>query len=137
MAGSFITACYNVKRHRKELEPKDVVLQNCLMGDENEYPFVEQGRRLRLLRQAEGIRTGSAFAQHLGWGQPGYSQFETGKRQVPMPKAMELRSKIPGFDPLWLWDNDKRGLSFDLRRRIEAEEAKEPSSLARGERQDV
>ena len=107
------------------------------MAGDNENPFAEQGRRLRWLRLAEGIRTGSAFATYLRWGQPGYSQFETGKRRVPMDKALELRAKIPGFDPLWLWEDDKRGLSFDLRRRIEAEEAKETETLAQSERKDV
>lgn len=107
------------------------------MTDDFDNPFIDQGRRLRLLRQAEGIRSGTAFAARLGWGQPGYSQFETGKRQVPANKVRELRSKIPGFDPVWLWDGDKRGLSFDLRRRIEEEEAKEANSLAGSERQDV
>jgi hypothetical protein len=29
---------------------------------------------------------------------------------------------IPGFDPIWLWEGDKRGLAFDLRQRIEAED---------------
>jgi hypothetical protein len=95
------------------------------MGEDIRYQFWEQGRRLRLLRQAERIPTAVAFAKYVGWQQSGLSQFETGMRRVPMDKAMQLRLKIPGFDPIWLWDGDKRGLSFDLRRRIEAEEAKE------------
>ena len=90
-----------------------------------DYPFAEQGKRLRWLRQAEGIRTATAFAAYIGWHQSGMSQFETGKRRVPMDKAMQLRAKIPGFDPIWLWEGDKRGLSFDLRKRIEEEEAGE------------
>jgi hypothetical protein len=92
----------------------------------SDYPFSEQGRRLRWLRQAERIPTATAFAALVGWQQAGMSQFESGKRRVPMDKAMQLRAKIPGFDPLWLWEGDKRGLSYDLRVRIEAEEAKEP-----------
>lgn len=95
------------------------------MGGEPKYPFWEQGQRLRWLRQAEGIPTAVAFAHYVGWPQSGVSQFETGMRQVPAAKALQLRAKIPGFDPVWLWDGDKRGLSFDLRRRVEAEEAKE------------
>lgn len=91
-----------------------------------EYPYFEQGRRLRWLRQAERIPSGVAFAARVGWGQSGYSQFETGARRVTTDKVLQLRTKIPGFDPTWLWEGDKRGLSFDLRRRIEAEEAKEP-----------
>lgn len=108
------------------------------MGDQNEYPYTEQGRRLRWLRQAERIDTASAFAVRVGWHQSGVSQFETGKRRVPMDKALQLVKKIPGFDPLWLWEGDKRNLGFDLRSRIEAEEAKEQASdLTSSERQDV
>ena len=46
-------------------------------------------------------------------------------RRVPLDKAKQLGAKIPGFGPIWLWEGDKRGLSFDLRKRIEDEEAKE------------
>lgn len=91
----------------------------------SKYPFADQGRRLRLLRQAERIPSGLAFAMKIGWGQSAYSQFETGMRRVTMDKALQLRKAIPGFDPLWLWEGDKTGLSFDLRRRIEEEEVKE------------
>jgi len=111
------------------------VLQIAAMAHNDESPFFEQGRRLRWLRQAERIATGSAFAAKVGWGQSGYSQFETGKRRIPAEKAIQLVRKIPGFDPLWLWEGDKKGLSFDLRQRIEAEEAKEANpQLASGER---
>jgi hypothetical protein len=52
-----------------------------------------------------------------------------------MDKALQLRAKIPGFDPIWLWEGDKRGLSFDLRQRIDAEEVKETAAQsASGER---
>ncbi len=89
-------------------------------------PYAEQGRRLRLLRQALGFDSSIAFAQYMKWtGTAGISFFETGKRQVPIGKALQLREKIPGFDPVWLWTGETRGLSFDLARRIEAEEAKE------------
>lgn len=111
------------------------MLQIDSMAEEPQHPFWEQGRRLRWLRQAERIDTASAFAVRVGWPQSGVSQFETGKRRVPMDKALQLRKKIPGFDPLWLWEGDKRGLSFDLRQRIEAEEARELGArLASGER---
>ena len=106
------------------------------MRGEPVYPYAEQGRRLRWLRQAERIESGVAFAKLMKWGQPGYSQFESGARSIPAFKAIELARKIPGFDPLWLWEGDKRGLSFDLRRRIEAEEAKE-AELARSKRKNV
>ncbi len=99
--------------------------------------FTEEGRRLRLLRQAEGYDSQIAFSHFLGWGQSGLSQFETGKRRVPSNKVYEMPRKIPGFDPMWLWHGEKRGLGFDLRRRIEAEEAKEAPPSAGRERQDV
>jgi hypothetical protein len=86
------------------------------------------------LRQAERIGTGSAFAVKFRWNQSGISQFETGKRQVPADKALQLAREIAGFDPLWLWTGDKRGLGFDLKQRIEAEEAKEALQSARDER---
>jgi hypothetical protein len=99
------------------------------MVGEPKYPFAEQGRRLRLLRQAERIPSGLALAHLLNWPQSSVSQFETGARRVPMNKALQLRAKIPGFDPLWLWEGDMRGLSYDLRKRVEAEEAKEATRL--------
>lgn len=137
MTATNITARDKVKSHKKKLAPDQFVLQNWGMADDSGNPFFEQGRRLRWLRQAEKIKTGVAFAQHVGWGQPGYSQFETGKRRVPTDKALQLSAKIPGFDPLWLWQGEKRGLSFDLRKRIEAEEANENETLAGCERKNV
>lgn len=90
------------------------------------YPFAEQGNRLRILRLAERIPTGLAFAAKLNWGQSGYSQFETGARQIPLAKVRAMAAgQIPGFDAQWLWTGDKRGLGFDLRRRIEAVEQEE------------
>jgi RNA polymerase sigma factor (sigma-70 family) len=93
------------------------------MAEGIKYPFAEQGLRLRWLRLAERFNTVGAFADHLGWPQSGVSHFETGTRRVPTDKALQLRDQIPGFDPMWLWTGDKRGLSFDLRQRIDAEEA--------------
>jgi hypothetical protein len=98
------------------------IVQRLAMAG-GKLPFAEDGRRLRLLRQAEGYDTAWAFAQYMGWsGSAGISQFETGQRRVPIDKALQLRDQIPGFDPVWLWTGDRRGLSFDLRKRIEAEE---------------
>lgn len=136
MTETGITPRDNVKCHEKKLAKVPFVYKIRSMAGED-TPYADQGRRLRWLRQAEGIRTGSAFAAFVGWAQSGYSQFETGKRRVPTDKVIQLVAKIPGFDPRWLWDGDKRNLSFDLRRRIEAEEAKEESQLASSERQDI
>lgn len=110
--------------HIKKLDVCRIVLQiQSMAGDE--YPFKEEGRRLRWLRQAHRIDTTVAFAQLTGWGQSGVSMFETGKRQLTTPKMRQLSSMFPGFDPQYLWTGEKRGLSFDLLQRIQAEEAKE------------
>jgi transcriptional regulator with XRE-family HTH domain len=98
------------------------------LGDEGRYR--EEGRRLRWLRKAEGIPTALAFAEYIGWTESSMSRFENGQRRVSADKALQLRAKIPGFDPVWLWEGDKRGLSLDLRERIEAEEAKEGRETA-------
>jgi hypothetical protein len=98
------------------------------MPGRSKYPYAEEGKRLRLLRQAEGLPSATALAAKVGWQQSGVSQFELGMRRVPLEKALQLRRVIPGFDPVWLWEGDPRGLSFDLRHRIEKEEAKEASS---------
>jgi hypothetical protein len=123
-----ITTGDNVNPHKLEFAASQNVYKITIMDLEPEYPFAEQGRRLRLLRQAERKGSGVAFAKYLGWNQSGYSQFETGMRRVPAEKALQLVRVIPGFDPLWLWEGNKRGLGFDLRERIEEEEAKEVSS---------
>ena len=137
MSETIFTSGEEVKRLKLGFGKVPLVMYNKSMRGEPDYPYAEQGRRLRWLRQAERIESGIAFAAKMGWGQSGYSQFEKGVRSMPAIKAVELARKIPGFDPLWLWEGDKRGLSFDLRRRIEAEEAKESPISARGKRQNV
>lgn len=132
MTHSIITSRDNVKRHEKELEQVPFVLQNDAMGEGPEKPYFEQGRRLRWLRQAERIRTATEFAAKYGWPQSGMSQFETGARQIPASKALELQKTIPGFNVLYIWTGEKKDLSFDLRQRIDAEEAKEMSSQSAG-----
>lgn len=134
MGTVIITTCDNVKRYNSEFDLVPSVLQNVAMSKDTSAPYFEQGRRLRWLRQAERIDTGSAFAAKIGWAQSGYSQFETGKRRVPTEKVIQLSRIIPGFDPLWLWEGDKRGLGFDLRQRIEAQEAAETGEKLAGER---
>lgn len=131
-----ITPCDTVKRHIWEFASSQFVYKIGTMAGESKYPFEDQGRRLRWLRQAMRMDTASAFAKFMNWPQSGMSQFETGMRRVPMDKALQLRSRILGFDPLWLWEGDKRGLSFDLLQRIEAEEAKEPSDPSSEEEPD-
>lgn len=135
MDSTLITPCDNVKPHNTGFDLDRRVFQNVAMSREQDAPYFEQGRRLRWLRQAERISTGSEFAAKFNWPQSGYSQFETGKRRVPMDKALQLARLIPGFDVYWLWEGDKRALGFDLRLRIEAEEAKENAlQSVRGER---
>lgn len=107
------------------------------MSKDDEKPYASQGRRLRWLRQAMQIPTQKAFAAYVGWGenQSGLSQFETGERRVTAEKALQIRKKIPDFDPLWLWEGDTGGIPPRLRKLIEAEEAKEMADQsARDER---
>ena len=42
-----------------------------------------------------------------------------------MHKLRALSQRVVGFDVEWLWSGDTRGLSFDLRQRLEAAQAKE------------
>lgn len=135
MPDLIITARDNVKHQKLGFGLERTVFQNVAMSKDGDTPYFEQGRRLRWLRQAERISTGSAFAAKVRWPQSGYSQFETGKRRIPTEKALQLAQSIPGLDPMWLWSGEKRGLGFDLRQRIEAEEAKEDGAqLANDER---
>jgi len=85
-----------------------------------DYPFFEQGQRLRWFRLALGIPTAQAFARLLDWPQSAMSQFETGRRMMQAEPALELRRRFVGFDPVWLWEGDERGLSWDFRERINA-----------------
>lgn len=135
MSRQTITRRDIVKRHNLEFENSRFAYKVFLVGSDPKYPFADQGRRLRWLRQAERFPTAIGFAAFMNWRQSGMSQFETGLRQLPARKALELRTRILGFDPTWLWTGDKRGLSFDLRQRIEAEEAREiPPKSSRDER---
>jgi hypothetical protein len=119
-----------VKHHDTELDLSQDVYKLTGMPQNTGYPFEDQGRRLRLLREAEQIPSGLGLSRKLGWTQSAVSQFEIGARQVPGPKALELKKAFPGFDPVWLWTGDKTHLGFDLRKRIEALEEKDPRSAS-------
>lgn len=80
------------------------------------------------MRLAERIPSGSDFARRVGWPQSSVSQFETGVRRVPRDKVLQLAQRVSGFSPMWLWEGDKSGLSFDLRKRIEEVEAARAST---------
>lgn len=81
---------------------------------------------MRLLRRAEGFaESAQAFAKHVGWSPTQLSNYESGDRRVPRDAALQLLKRVPGFDLAWLWTGEERGLSFDLRRRIEEARAAE------------
>jgi len=98
------------------------------MTDEGSGKDDPEARRFRLLRGAEGYKSGAAWADYLGWAQSLVSMYETGQRRVSRDSALELLEKVPGFDPVWLWTGDKRNLAFDLRKRIEAMEGAEDAT---------
>ena len=101
------------------------------MTDEGSGKDDPEAQRFRLLRRAEGYDSGSAWANHLGWGQSAVSMYETGQRRVPRDAALHLMTKVPGFDPVWLWTGEKKNLSFDLRKRIEDIEGIEAAHRSR------
>lgn len=88
-----------------------------------------EGQRMKWLRHAEGFKDGAAlFAKRVGWSPTQLSNYESGERRVPRDAALQLLRAIPGFDPVWLWTGEERGLSFDLRRRIEEARAADQGS---------
>jgi hypothetical protein len=87
-----------------------------------------EAQRMKALRRAEGYGdSATRFAHYLGWTLAALSSYEVGFRRVPREGALQLYKKIPGFDPLWLWTGEERGLSMDLRNRIRRAEAEETS----------
>ena len=81
---------------------------------------------MRILRRAAGYGDNATrFARYLGWEPTALGNYESGFRRVPRDAALLLYRKIAGFDPLWLWTGEKRGLGFDLLKRIEEAEAEE------------
>lgn len=91
---------------------------------------------MRAIRRAEGYGdNASRWAKYLGWRDTALSNYETGFRRVPRDAALQLYKKIPGFDPLWLWTGDEKGLSLDLRQRLReayaAEEAEDRKAMRR------
>ena len=105
-----------------------------MMANEGNGKDDPEARRFRLLRRAEGYESSIAWANYLGWGQAGVSNFERGFRRVPRDAALYLLKKVPGFDPVWLWTGDKKNLAFDLRKRIEAIEVIEGIEAAQRSR---
>lgn len=94
-----------------------------------------EARRIRALRRAEGYGdNASRWAHFLGWTDTALSNYETGFRRVPRDAALKLYQKIPGFDPLWLWTGEERGLSLALRERLRQAEAAEEAEEARTQR---
>jgi DNA-binding transcriptional regulator YiaG len=85
-----------------------------------------EARRMRALRRAEGYGdSATRFAHYLGWTVVTLSSYETGFRRVPRDAALQLYKKIPGFDPLWLWTGEEKGLTINLRDRLRTAEAEE------------
>jgi transcriptional regulator with XRE-family HTH domain len=79
----------------------------------------EIAKRLRILREAEGEDSSSAWAERMGFSAQQYSNYENG---YPLPRdpAMVLAREIPGLTIDWLFIGREEGLSFDIRRRLRA-----------------
>lgn len=127
-----------IQAHNLELDCLQFVYQfKHMSGQEESGRNNPEAKRLRWLRHAEGFKEGAAlFARRLGWSQSQLSNYENGDRRVPRDAALQMLRVIPGFSIEWLWTGEERGLSFDLRRRIEVARAeeemehKEPSKTA-------
>jgi transcriptional regulator with XRE-family HTH domain len=78
-------------------------------------------RRLRLLRAAGGYTTATAFANKLGISVARYLNFEGGK-PLSIEVAMKIVQAIPGCSLDWLYNGERRGLSFGLNERLSAAE---------------
>lgn len=94
-----------------------------------------EARRMRALRRAEGFADSqSRFARYLGWNDSALNNYETGFRRVPRDAALKLYQKIPGFDPLWLWTGEEKGLTVELRDRLRKAEAEEEAEAKKSMR---
>lgn len=83
-----------------------------------------EGRRLRLLREALGETNASAFAMRVGLSPSRWANVETGGLGIGRDFAQRLIKAVPGLSVDWLWFGERRGLSYDLARRLaEAESA--------------
>lgn len=113
--------------HEERIVCSRPVYQNSRMSkNEAEPKNHPEARRMRALRHAEGFGDSAArWARYLGWTDTALSNYETGFRRVPRDAALQLFKKIPGFDPLWLWTGEERGLTLDLRKRLREAEARE------------
>lgn len=79
----------------------------------------EIAKRLRILREAEGEDSSSAWAERMGLTAQQYSNYENG-HPLPRDPAIVLAREIPGLTTDWLFMGREEGLSFDLRRRLRA-----------------
>jgi len=90
---------------------------------------------MRALRRAEGYEdSASRWARYLGFTDTALGNYETGFRRVPRDAALQLHKRIPGFDPLWLWTGEEKGLTVELRDRLRRAEAAEEVEIKKSTR---
>jgi DNA-binding XRE family transcriptional regulator len=91
-------------------------------------------KRLRMLRAAAGYKTATAFAHALGILVPRYMNFEGGK-PLSIEVALKIVQTVPGCSLDWLYNGERRGLTFDLVQRLsEVEEGTSKANTGRGSR---
>jgi hypothetical protein len=93
------------------------------MAPHPKYGAHATAQRLRLVREIAGYETAAAFARKLDIKLSRYWNFENG-----LPLSIEVAQiivrAVPGLSLDWLYNGEERGLSGDLRKRLEAENAR-------------
>lgn len=74
------------------------------------FPFEIVGARLIHLRKALGLKS-AEICRQTGISPSLWSQFEQGKRRIPLDDALILRNKY-GASLDWLYAGDESGLSL-------------------------
>lgn len=82
------------------------------------YPYEAVGRRLVMLRQAVGVKPADLCRQ-TGINPSLWSQFEKGKRRIPLDDAIILRERY-GATLDWLYVGDGSGLTVQMHSKIAA-----------------
>jgi hypothetical protein len=90
--------------------------------DDSSRARTPTAERLRQLRTVEGYETASEFARRLGITVPRYLNMEGGY-PLTLQVAQRIVKLVPGCSLDWLYNDESRGLSVDLRQRLTALEA--------------
>lgn len=80
-----------------------------------------------MLRKALGEERASILAKRLHLSASRWSNVESGGMPIGRDFAHKLVKAVPGLSVDWLWFGEKRGLSYELARRLDDAESEENS----------